>query len=127
MKVEASPAFLNFSIRDLPARIYPVFVNLVNNSIYWSSGRSNPLIKLDVIDKKVVISDNGPGINAEEVSQLFTLFYTTKVRGGRGVGLYLSRSNLATAGHSIYFAREDSERVLSGANFVIKFIGAKYE
>lgn len=127
VKVEASPAFLNFSIRDLPARIYPVFVNLVNNSIYWSSGRSNPLIKLDVIDKKVVISDNGPGINAEEVSQLFTLFYTTKVRGGRGVGLYLSRSNLATAGHSIYFAREDSERVLSGANFVIKFIGAKYE
>ncbi|WP_326999202.1 ATP-binding protein [Comamonas testosteroni] len=127
VELKASPAFLNFSIRDLPARIYPVFVNLVNNSIYWASGKPDSLINLDVVDEKIIVSDNGPGVSIDEISQLFTLFYTTKVRGGRGVGLYLSRSNLATGGHSIYYAREDSERILSGANFVIKFVGAKYE
>lgn len=127
VKVEATPGFMKFSVRDIPARIYPVFVNLVNNSIYWTSGINNALIKLDVVDGKVIVSDNGPGVNKEEISHLFTLFYTTKIRGGRGVGLYLTKANLATAGHSIYYARQDSERVLPGANFVIKFIGGLYE
>lgn len=127
IEVKASAAFMKFSIRELPSRIYPVFVNLINNSIYWASGKPNSLIVLDVVDMKIVVSDNGPGIGMEEVSRLFTLFYTTKIRGGRGVGLYLSRSNLATAGHSIYYAREEAERLLPGANFVIKLLGAKYE
>ena len=127
VRLEATQAFLRFSIRDLPARIYPVFVNLINNSIYWTAGVPNATIILDVVDEKVIVSDNGPGVSSEELGRLFTLFYTTKVRGGRGVGLYLSRSNLATAGHSIYYAREDSEKILSGANFVIKFLGGKYE
>ena len=127
VQVMASPAFMKFSLRELPSRIYPVFVNLVNNSIYWTSGLPNALIKLDVVDGKVIVADNGPGVSAEELSRLFTLFYTTKIRGGRGVGLYLSRSNLATSGHSIYYARDESEKILSGANFVIKFVGAVYE
>lgn len=127
VQVVASPAFMRFSLRELPSRIYPVFVNLVNNSVYWTSGLPNALIKLDVVDGKVIVADNGPGVSADEISRLFTLFYTTKIRGGRGVGLYLSRSNLVTTGHSIYYAREKSERILSGANFVIKFVGAVYE
>lgn len=127
VRVEASEAFLKFSVRELPSRVFPVFVNLINNSLYWTSGRAGALIVLDVVEQKIVISDNGPGVAIDDIPRLFTLFYTTKTRGGRGVGLYLSRSNLASSGHSIYYARDESERLMAGANFVIKFLGATYE
>jgi hypothetical protein len=35
--IEATPAFLTFRVFDQPSRLYPVFINLVNNSLYWTS------------------------------------------------------------------------------------------
>jgi signal transduction histidine kinase len=124
----ATPEFLRFSIVDQPARIYPVFINLINNSAYWVS-RSDTFEKqilLDVNDSGVFVSDNGPGVDLDDVGYLFQIFFTRKVRGGRGVGLYLCRANLAASGHVINYASK-AESLLSGANFVIKFRGAKYD
>lgn len=124
----ATADFLNFSIVDQPARIYPVFINLINNSAYWVS-RLNSFEKqilLDVNESGVFVSDNGPGVDIDDVKYLFQIFFTRKVRGGRGVGLYLCRANLAASGHVINYASK-AESLLSGANFVIKFRGAKYD
>ena len=126
---EASPAFRKFSVYEQASRIFPVFINLVNNSAYWvsNSQSSSRKVLLDVVDGKVVIADDGPGVEKDDLKSLFTLFFTRKIRGGRGVGLYLCRANLAAGGHTISYATENSMRKLSGANFIIDFKGASYE
>jgi len=126
--LEATPEFLKFNIIDQPARIYPVFINLINNSAYWAArgDHGSPRILLDVNEKGLFVSDNGPGVEDDDVRFLFKLFFTRKVRGGRGVGLYLCRANLAASGHVIEYASK-ADSLLSGANFVIKFRGAKYD
>lgn len=127
IRLDASQAFLRFSLFDQPARIYPVFVNLINNAAYWvnHSNNTEKRILLDVFDKKVVVADTGPGVDEEDLKHLFNLFFTRKVRGGRGVGLYLCKTNLAAGGHSIKYAT-DEQKQLPGANFILEFKGAKY-
>ncbi|MEB5613230.1 ATP-binding protein [Serratia marcescens] len=128
IKIHASKEFAAFSIYDLPSRLYPVFVNLVNNSVYWlmHSGTSEPEVYLSVQDNKVIVSDNGPGINPVDQESLFKMFFTRKSSGGRGIGLYLCRVNLMASGHSIEYTTERKFRRLEGANFVIDFKGAEF-
>mgnify|MGYP003365427081 CR=1 FL=1 len=128
VKIHSSEAFRSFSIYEQPSRLYPVFVNLINNSVYWlvSSRIVNPEIYLSVVEKKIIISDNGPGINPVDQESLFKMFFTRKSSGGRGIGLYLCRANLMAGGHSIEYANEKKFRVLNGANFVIDFKGADF-
>ncbi|MFD3227568.1 ATP-binding protein [Rahnella aceris] len=125
INLSASEKFINFSFIDFPSRIYPVFINLINNSRYWVSNSDNvdKVILLDFSDGEVFVSDNGPGVDPEDYDQLFTLFFTRKHVGGRGVGLYLCRTNLQPAGHEIRYETNDAYKKLSGANFVLKFNG----
>ena len=120
--------FQKLRVFDQRARLYPVFINLVNNSIYWlgvSDNKSRQII-LDVVGKEVVVSDNGPGVDPEDIDSLFRLFFTRKIRGGRGVGLYLCRANLTAGGHSIQYVPSRSDMPLRGANFMISFRGAEF-
>ncbi|MBN5211091.1 ATP-binding protein [Serratia ureilytica] len=127
--IKSSNKFDKLEILEQPSRILPVFVNITNNSIYWlaTSKTINPLIELNVIDGKVVISDNGPGIDPLDQESLFKMFFTRKVSGGRGIGLYLCRVNLMSGGHSIEYANERKFQLLSGANFIIDFKGANFD
>lgn len=127
--LEATPAFLRFSVYEQATRIYPVFINLVNNSAYWVEQTSTDAKKIlmDIVDGKVIISDSGPGIEEDDQRHLFTLFFTRKIRGGRGVGLYLCRANLAAGAHTIEYVVDEKNKRLKGANFLIDFKGAKYE
>jgi len=74
----------------------------------------------------IVVSDNGPGIDPMDRDQLFKMFFTRKMSGGRGIGLYLCRMNLAVGGHSIRYASEKKFQILPGANFVIELKGANF-
>lgn len=123
----ATPEFLIFEVYEIEARVLPVFINLINNSLYWVAHSQIPRrqIILDFVDGEVIISDNGPGVDIDDVPQLFSLFFTRKVRGGRGVGLYLCRANLAAGGHTISYVMDGPKKRLSGANFAINFVGAK--
>jgi len=129
VSLDATDRFLNFSVYEQPSRIFPVFINLINNAAYWIRQKHDDEhhILLDAVDGKVVVGDNGPGVDQDDLKHLFSLFFTRKVRGGRGVGLYLCRANLAAGGHTIRYATEDRFKVLPGANFIIDFKGAKYE
>lgn len=126
--IDASDAFRSFSVEEQPSRLLPVFVNLVNNSIYWLIHRntSDPKIYLDVVEGTIVVSDNGPGIDPMDRDQLFKMFFTRKMNGGRGIGLYLCRMNLAVGGHSIRYASDKKYQVLRGANFIIELKGASF-
>ncbi|MNS01480.1 sensory histidine kinase DcuS [compost metagenome] len=118
-------AFRNFSVYEQPSRLLPVFINLVNNSIYWviNSRTDNPKIIIDFRNGEVVVADNGPGIDDIDVKRLFTLFFTRKIDGGRGVGLYLCQANLAAGGHQISYVQDSDQMILPGANFAVKFRG----
>lgn len=125
----ATTEFRKFSVVEQQARLLPVFINLVNNSLYWlvNSRTDSPRIILDIRSEQVFIADNGPGIEDIDVKRLFTLFFTRKSEGGRGVGLYLCQANLAAGGHSIHYVQDDDRKILPGANFTIKFRGARFD
>lgn len=128
IELEATTAFRNTRVFDQPSRLLPVFINLLNNSAYWlaMSDHRRRRIILDVIGTEVIVSDNGPGVQPGDVSNLFKLFFTRKSEGGRGVGLYLCKSNLAAGGHRIRYAENAEGMPLPGANFLIEFKGAVF-
>ena len=126
--LSATDDFRKLRVFDQRSRLYPVFINLVNNSIYWLGvgDNENRQIIFDVNGKDVVVSDNGPGVDPEDIDSLFRLFFTRKIRGGRGVGLYLSRANLTAGGHSIKYETSNTETPLPGANFMISLRGVEF-
>lgn len=128
VSLESSPSFQQFRVYEQPARLYPVFLNLVNNARYWvcRSEKSERKILLDAYNEQVLVADDGPGVEEDDFKYLFSLFFTRKIRGGRGVGLYLCRANLASGGHTIQYITNPDEKSLPGANFVITFKGAEY-
>lgn len=123
IRFRATDEFLSVRLYERPARIFPVFMNLVNNSVYWVATVARPTreILFDVVGNEVVIADSGPGVSEEDTSQIFRLFFTRKERSGRGVGLYLARANLAAGGHSIRYKTAEDPPTLSGAAFYIEF------
>ena len=82
---------------------------------------------LDIVGAEAVVSDNGPGIVPEDIESLFSLFFTRKIHGGRGVGLYLCRANLTAGGHAIRYEPSATGMPLQGANFLISFRGAEFD
>lgn len=121
----ATEEFRQARVFERPARVFPVFMNLVNNSIYWvaTGSRDSRRIQLAVADSDVVIADSGPGVADEDIAHIFKLFFTRKQRSGRGVGLYLARANLAAGGHTIRYRTSEDELPLNGAAFLIGFRG----
>ncbi|MCK5034680.1 MAG: ATP-binding protein [Candidatus Sabulitectum sp.] len=95
-------AFDNTSIYAYPSTIYPCFVNLVDNSIYWLTKDTDGIprvtkkpknIYLDADEMGVTVRDNGPGIKSMIADRIFDFGYTRK-KNGRGMGLYISREIL---------------------------------
>ena len=76
------------------SKISQVFVNLVNNSIVY--GRDNGVTKIKIFDLEtevlIEVSDNGIGIEEEDISRLCERFYRVDSarsidKGGTGLGL----------------------------------------
>jgi signal transduction histidine kinase len=108
---------------DVKSRIVPVFINILNNALYWVGLAENRKIKIDIINGLVVIANSGPSVDKDDIERLFELFYSRRANGN-GVGLYLSKQNLAVAHHKIWYAEKEEEKLIKdGANFVIQFRG----
>ncbi len=112
-------------IKCTDAVVLQLLINLFDNSIYWLS-TSNVLhkkiiITLDGSKQQVIFSDNGPGIRQDDKPYIFEAFYSGKEEG-RGLGLYIARQLLKRMDYSIDLADIESEKILSGANFVINFL-----
>ena len=72
-------------------RLKQVLVNIFKNSI--EARRKNVKSKITIMEDKTIkisISDNGKGMDKEEVNNLGQAFYTTKVKG-TGLGVLLSK------------------------------------
>lgn len=75
-------------------RIQQVILNILKNSIEAigenNSGVMNIIIKKVLNQFRISITDNGPGINKENLDKIFNSFFTTK-DGGTGLGLSISK------------------------------------
>lgn len=82
---------------------YPVFVNIIDNAIYWLSQSENPdkIIRLHADeDGNIFISNNGPAIKITDYDRIFELRYSRKPNG-RGLGLSISKEVLNDENYDI--------------------------
>lgn len=72
-----------------------VVLNLLKNAVAATAGTASPHVELAAScsggeQVRIEVTDNGPGIPAEVLPQIFVPFFTTKADGS-GIGLSLSR------------------------------------
>lgn len=97
-----------------------VIFNLVLNAIYFSPKNGLIKITLEETKKKVTlkISDEGPGISAENVQKIFQPFFTTKSVGdGSGLGLSVVHGIIKSHRGTIDY----QPNIPTGATFIITF------
>ena len=83
--------------------LYPVFVNVIDNAIYWLGHQTevdDKIIRLHADESGFYISNNGPSIASQDVSRIFQLGFTRKLNG-RGMGLHISKEVLNAEGYDI--------------------------
>ena len=104
--------------------VMQVFINLFDNACYWldtvEPGDREILVTVDSERGDLIFSDSGPGVDSEDLPFIFDAFYSGKGQEGRGLGLYIARQLLERHDYRILAAGSD-DRVLPGANFVVRF------
>ena len=126
---------IKFSLKDIgsplvakttDAVLLQLLLNLFDNSVYWlqqiSVEDKRIEILLDGHKGQMIFSDNGEGVEKDDVPYIFEPFYSGKGEEGRGLGLYIARQLLERNDYSIELAELKSEKILSGANFVVSFV-----
>lgn len=116
IRLHASEAFLDSQTSDFVANIYPAFVNLVDNAVFWLSsstayadvGDENPQLPqrdifLDYEKGAFIISDNGPGVLSVDRDAIFESGFSRKP-GGSGLGLYITKALLERAEYELLLA-----------------------
>lgn len=105
-------------------KIAQVFINLISNAVKYSA--KGDTIKIIVTESKehsiVIVSDTGSGISAEDIPFIFERFYRadqsrTRMTGGSGIGLAITKSLVNAHGGSI----EVQSQLGKGSVFKIKF------
>jgi len=126
--------FENALVMGPKPQITRVFVNLITNSVQAidiqqkeddengiAIRQGNIVISLRNSTKAdyydIVIEDNGPGVQEENRSKLFTPNFTTK-SSGTGLGLAICRNILEKCGGEIQYSKSF---VLGGACFTIRY------
>lgn len=97
ISLRASKQFKGAKVVGYPSSFYPVFVNLVDNAIFWLKDRSDGEprdINLDYESGAFIVADTGPGIPERDRESVFELGFSRKP-GGRGMGLHISREVLS--------------------------------
>lgn len=100
-------------------------INLFDNACYWlrfgEESEKKIKITLDGSLSQMFFSDNGPGVQSEDIPYIFEPFFSLKGEEGRGLGLYIARTLLVKNDYSIEYIDDKQNKILSGANFVVNF------
>jgi signal transduction histidine kinase len=88
-----------------PARIHIILKNLISNAFrFYNPHAAMPVVKIRVsvqaIETIIHIEDNGIGIDAQCLENIFTMFYKAE-RGSTGLGLYIVKSMVDKLGGTI--------------------------
>ena len=120
IKVESSTAFLKSSFFTYESILKPVFINVINNAIYWLNSVEDRKILFDFIDNRIVVANSGAAIDEVYIKDgdLFKAFFSRRPKG-RGIGLYLAKTTLNSVGFEIVATQEPKYNKLNGACFLI--------
>lgn len=120
----------DFQIEADKNRLIQVFSNLIANSIDFCP-KENPKISITAYDEKdnirIIIKDNGKGLNQKELTKIFDSFYQvddthTRDHGGTGIGLAVCRGIIKKHGGEIW---AESKGVGSGTQIIITMPASK--
>lgn len=117
----------SFTVTMREGSCMQVFSNLIDNSIFWLSRKSELdrrkiRIILDKKNKTVFVSDSGSGVVERYKKHIFEPFFSMKGEDGRGLGLYIVKEILNEKNWDISLvSKEDYPNLLDGASFKIIF------
>ena len=116
---DVTDSFLNSTCKAFPSTIYPVFVNIIDNYIFWLSDcNKERIILLDYKNKQYFLENTGPKIQKRDAGSIFERGFSRKPHG-RGLGLYISKRVLNKEGMDIDL--DVSNKSDSGVKFIISF------
>lgn len=95
--------FAGQKIYGFRSTFYPVFVNIIDNAIYWlkQSDAEERIIRLHADESGIYISNNGVEILPQDKERMFQLGFSRKP-DGRGMGLSISKEVLNAENYNIY-------------------------
>lgn len=102
-------------------RLEQVVINLLSNALDAVAGTARPQVRLELHRDRetavLTVSDNGQGIDTEDLPQIFDPFYTTKdVGAGLGLGLSIAYKIVHDFSGSLKAANRDG----GGAEFTMR-------
>lgn len=104
--------------------IEQVLINLITNSIHALQGRPAPFVRLSAYTTggplTIEVHDNGKGIPAKELNEIFVPFFSTK-KEGSGIGLSLSKQIVSLHGGTIKVNSQEGK----GTTFYLRFRDTK--
>nr|WP_321461877.1 sensor histidine kinase [uncultured Cohaesibacter sp.] len=123
-----------FLVSGNDSRLGQVFVNLVDNARSFTAKGGEVRVSLQQRNHWIVVTvdDDGPGIQAEDVSRVFERFYTDRPQGedfgqNSGLGLSISKqiveaySGEIQASNRLGEGEAEGETVILGARFTVRF------
>ena len=119
----------SFTVRGNDGRLGQVFTNLIDNALSFSPEQGTIAVRArpngSAID--IIVEDEGPGIPADKLGQIFDRFYSdrpqTDAKRGKNSGLGLSISKeIVVSHHGVIYAenRISSSGRPGGARFVVR-------
>lgn len=123
IELEVTHEFIITTTKVFPSTFLPVFINVVDNAIYWlntqlESENSCKRILLSINSEGLLISNNGPAIPTVDKDRIFEFTFSRK-ETGRGMGLYICKETLNREGFDIELTSEGADALPC---FVIKKI-----
>lgn len=101
VRVNFTTSFIAYNTVGYTSTIFPAFVNLLDNAIFWvAKSTGDKSITLDVDKNGFVIKDTGPGIPTVDRENVFEFGFSKRI-GGQGMGLYVAKQTLERDGFTI--------------------------
>jgi signal transduction histidine kinase len=105
-----------------PEGIHKALLNVASNAVDAVGGRESPRVEVatalsgDGRFAEIVVSDNGPGIPADKLADIFKPFVSSKGSKGTGLGLPVSRKVLREHGGDVVVESDPGR----GCRFVLR-------
>jgi signal transduction histidine kinase len=120
IQLSSTKRFDNSTVYTYESIIKPVFINIVNNAVYWLASADKRMIRLDFEEDKYMIMNSGQPIDEIYIKEdIFKLFFSRKPKG-RGIGLYLAKTTLNSVGFDIEATNNPKYNRLNGACIIIR-------
>ena len=118
VEITSNEDFDNYEFFTFESEVLSVFINIVNNALYWLIPVQNRRIRFECHNGLILIMNSGLPIPDQDLGRIFTIFFTRR-KDGRGIGLYLAQHSLAAVGYRIFASNAVEHNKLGGACFVI--------